>query len=107
MKKKLTVFCLASVCALALAAEALAEIRIAPPSPQFLKWREEIKKPANVSSLSSLSVRNNPVFRTGYVPSPVDLSHLVKNPPKVARTAEALAPGAYRPASWGSCRCAG
>ncbi len=33
-------------------------------------------------------------FRTGYLPSPVDLSHLAKNPPKTVRTAEAL-PSSY------------
>ena len=33
-------------------------------------------------------------FRTGYLPSPVDLSHLAKNPPKTVRTAEAL-PASY------------
>ena len=33
-------------------------------------------------------------FRTGYRPSPVDLSHLAKNPPKTVRTAEAL-PSSY------------
>ena len=33
-------------------------------------------------------------FRTGYRPSPVDLSHLAKNPPKLVMTAEAL-PASY------------
>ena len=49
----------------------------APLSPEYLRWLESIK---NRENLDKSSVQETSDYPTGYIPDPVDYSHLAKNP---------------------------
>ena len=68
------------------------EVTVAPLSPEFLKWQKEQQeqkekalhnKNVSVKSASdSENIEAMPHRTNGYIPSPIDLSHLKDNPPQ-------------------------
>ena len=53
------------------------DIVILPPSPEYVKWLESLEQQKEVSIKSEADS-----FKGGVIPSPIDRSHLWKNPPK-------------------------
>ena len=75
-----------------------AEFWDAPPSPEFLRWREE----RGTMSRAALAEEDGEPPFFGLIPIPVDLSHLADNPPAQngaakapARSALAVLPSKY------------
>ncbi len=58
------------------------QIGFAPLSPEFLKWQQEHSANRNDTSSGSSGNTGTP-YSTGYIPDPIDLSHLKYNPPKI------------------------
>ncbi len=57
-----------------------AESGFKPLSPEFLQWQAEQKSSSSVITRKSSSSSSSS-FKNGYIPIPIDLSHLASNPP--------------------------
>ena len=57
------------------------EGKIEPLSPEFLEWQEKQQTYSNEKITRSVSNFDSSASYSGYIPFPVDLSHLVNNPP--------------------------
>ena len=86
-----------SVCMLLIISASSAYAGFAPMNPAFIEWREEQLKQAenqnssdsiSASSVSGTSSISATSHKTGYIPGPVNLSHLADNLPRVFAAAE-------------------
>ena len=60
------------------------ESSIAPLSPEFLKWQKKHTATSNTQELTGSSGKTSPKYAKGYIPDPVDMSHLKNNPPRIS-----------------------
>ena len=69
------------------------QIRMAPLSPEFLKWIEERRAEAEgPTGLRSAGADAAPAHPTGYIPSPIDRSHLTGRPRSLERAKASRTP---------------
>lgn len=83
-----------SVCMLLIISASSAYAGFAPMNPAFLKWRDEQSKQAEIQNPSDSVLASNSSsgtsHKTGYIPGPVNLSHLADNLPRVFAAADEL-----------------